>query len=43
MAGIQGLESIPKYMVKNVEGVEYLESLAKEFENKFMNRKRSGT
>ena len=36
-AGISGLESIPSYMQENVEGVNYIERLAKEFDEKFLN------
>ena len=34
MAGISGLDSIPDYMLENVEGKQYLEKLAIEFKEK---------
>ena len=34
MAGLEGLKSIPEFMIENVEGMPYLEQLAEDFENK---------
>ncbi len=38
LAGKYGIADIPSYMIENVEGVSYLRTLAKEFEN-FVNKK----
>lgn len=35
MAGIYGLDSLPDFMIKNVEGIQYLDELSLEYiENK---------
>lgn len=40
LAGRNGLESIPKFMLENVEGVPYLKQIAKAFEKKLNNENR---
>ena len=33
LAGKHGIDDLPKYMIDNVEGTEYLKELAKKFDN----------
>ncbi len=40
VAGRYGLESLPKFMLENVEGVPYLKQIAKAFEKKLNNESR---